>query len=333
MPAATGAPTPSTAIAIPIPEGKLAHNHHPAATTNTKKTKLSSRGFRRKLTGYVKSFPEKSVSKQDPTAVDRLVPCKAPDGLVAAKPLAPAAAGGENLNHHSPGGVVNLDTDMGGEMDMLEEEGDQKSDTSTASDSNEPAEGEEDDGNDQVEDDDDDDANPGSSFSDDDGIGPFSLPDDMLAPRRASTTTLAIPSAMRRPTPSINTTTKHRRRNSTGSLGKSPDESGDASFMESARSLPTAASAAVPPTPANTPTSAQLSSHPSLSSTQLLAIRNMLESVVTPATPINSKSVHWAPQVDVYTADEWVRQLHAYRKARKRLNNRWKITNLFGTTV
>ncbi|KAJ3172043.1 hypothetical protein HDU88_006855 [Geranomyces variabilis] len=137
-----------------------------------------------------------------------------------------------------------------------------------------------------------------------------------------------------------------RRRNSTGTLNTlatPPAPAGNLSSTPSA-SIPID-NDLCPPTPQNTPsegsTMAQLSAH-GLSDTKLLAIANALHAAagmgsaatVHATTEVSSrvKNVHWAPHVDVHSEDDWLKQLHAYRKARKRLN-RWRLTALFGTTV
>ncbi|KAJ3175284.1 hypothetical protein HDU87_006366 [Geranomyces variabilis] len=138
-----------------------------------------------------------------------------------------------------------------------------------------------------------------------------------------------------------------RRRNSTGtynSLAAPPLSSPSNLSSTSSASIPID-NDLCPPTPQNTPsegsTMAQLSAH-GLSDTKLLAIANALHAAagmgsaatVHATTEVSSrvKNVHWAPHVDVHSEDDWLKQLHAYRKARKRLN-RWRLTALFGTTV
>ncbi|KAI8589473.1 hypothetical protein BDZ88DRAFT_418303 [Geranomyces variabilis] len=137
-----------------------------------------------------------------------------------------------------------------------------------------------------------------------------------------------------------------RRRNSTGTLNTLATPPATASNLAStpSASIPID-NDLCPPTPQNTPsegsTMAQLSAH-GLSDTKLLAIANALHAAagmgsaatVHATTEVSSrvKNVHWAPHVDVHSEDDWLKQLHAYRKARKRLN-RWRLTALFGTTV
>ncbi|KAJ3153953.1 hypothetical protein HDU89_008820 [Geranomyces variabilis] len=187
------------------------------------------------------------------------------------------------------------------------------------------------------------------NYDDDDGLvdddelrSSSSISSSPLNPSFASRRTsllLVSPSEPKRSSPI-------RRRNSTGTLNTLAAPPAPASNLSStpSASIPID-NDLCPPTPQNTPsegsTMAQLSAH-GLSDTKLLAIANALHAAagmgsaatVHATTEVSSrvKNVHWAPHVDVHSEDDWLKQLHAYRKARKRLN-RWRLTALFGTTV
>ncbi|KAJ3019664.1 hypothetical protein HKX48_001907 [Thoreauomyces humboldtii] len=133
---------------------------------------------------------------------------------------------------------------------------------------------------------------------------------------------LSIVQAMAVRRPSVSSL---RRRNSTGSC---KNEDGIDILADIPRGSPSQYEHACPPTPANTPTSGSLSRHPSLTSQhQLMMIRDRLAQEVEAP---QRKGVTFAPSVSVHTQKEWIRRLHGYRKARKRLN-RWRLTSLFAT--